>query len=158
MENICNSCAKLFKENAIINYSDFEFEHLNETICPISECDGYIIEPEENLFEAYKVLIRKGYKITDYCPAEITDSVYECMLFFDGDYDFDCVPKGFVINKENEEVNYEEKVTTILVKRYPDKLTGIELQKKVLRTAIDIINWSERLYRFSNNKHYRLPY
>ena len=130
---ICTKCGTVFE-----NY--FEFDGM---CCPIKNCYGEIIEVENDMYEIYKILIEKGYKIQDINTNQSFDKhIYDGILDyrqintfvdFANDYNFKLLPEGY------------EKFGTRINKAYDCKLSGSELQKMIWKALYGLLEWAESL-------------
>ena len=122
---VCNNCETVFGE-------------VNSCFCPVRGCGGNVIDIDENLFEAYKILNEKDY-CTNYCcsahSCEAKDE-YWCVntyISFEEAYDFAELPVGFEFGEGDK---------TVIRKRYKNGLTSVQLQKQIWKTAKDVLEWA----------------
>ena len=134
--NICDTCGAIFKNSVFTTYCD-SFGN-----CPLRECYGYLIEIDENLYEAYKVLNEKGYITRNCCSAHSFSERPKTYIQFSGRYSFPSLPTGFKVEMRNDESG--DCITTIS-KTLNKEMVSTDLQRKIWKTAQDVLNWSEKL-------------
>ena len=138
---ICVVCESIFKDYAIFV----------EGNCPLRNCCGEVIEIDENLYEAYKLLNEKDYMTTYCCSGHSYDEVDGCnavntYISFYGEVNFAKLPIGFKLERYEYINGAGNLVPSIGIrKKYQKDLTSIELQKQLWKTSIEVLEWAEKL-------------
>jgi hypothetical protein len=136
---LCDTCSTVFKDNIFVTYC----ESFNN--CPLRDCIGNIIEIDENLYEAYKILNEKGYSTRYCCSAHSFKEQPFMYIQFYGNYAFQNLPVGFKFeNNIITEDNFRFHTTTI-TKKFNRDLSSVKLQVRIWKAAQDILKWAEAL-------------
>lgn len=129
---ICNACETVFEYD------------LDLKDCPIKGCFGEIVEIDENLFETYKILNRKGYFTANCCSGHSSLGERDCpqtYIQFYNKIKFIRLPKEFVAETHRINNGY----VTNISKSYDKKLSSVEMQKQIWNTSLDVLEWAEAL-------------
>ena len=131
MVNMCVMC------KAILGKGDFTGKS-----CPYCTADE-IERIDENLALVIQRLDRLGYHVYECSSGHIFSiEPYSCTYIqFSDTITFPRLPKGFSVYPSRDGFN----VPTVLAKRYRAGLSEFELQYELLKSALDLLRWVEKL-------------
>jgi len=115
--------------------------------CPLRGCSGELIELDENLYEAFVLLNKKGYVTGFCCSAHSFSSNPRSYILIIGEHSFPSLPEGFKCKRSfiEEHPKYGDTHSTTLSKEFSRSLSNLELQKQIWKTALDVLEWVESL-------------
>jgi hypothetical protein len=125
----CLECNTLFKRDVDLTRT---------TACPLEDCDGEIVEIDDNILLVILKLNHKGYR-TDYCCAGHPWSYRPYILFASNVHpeSFSSLPKNF-----NSEITDDNRLHLF---RNMAAEGEIERQKCIMESSIHLMEWVEDL-------------
>ena len=125
---VCMYCGETYDKNNV----NFDI-HNDWNQCPKNNCDGYIVDIDEEILPQIMLLNSKGY-ITQYCcQGHMNNSVVRLYILFEENYEFNELPKGFIL----EDDTYNRTCISFKPKSKNDK----QKYKELLKARIDLYNW-----------------
>jgi hypothetical protein len=120
------------------------------------ECDGNLVEIDENFIEAIILLNKKGY-YTMFCCAGHPNpkDVHSAYIMFEDGSILPYLPKGYLYDKDlTPNINYEnswDKGYGVRIYFKNDDLP--KLQKEILESAINVLDWAISLPDRNDNNY-----
>jgi hypothetical protein len=137
MPYYCKNENIVFYDDLIKNCS-YDY-HTDESFnCLNPMCCEELIEIDENIIQTIVILNKKGYITSGSCSGHF-GFLNETYIYFKANYNFETLPKGFIIN------DYRCYVSEIH-KDFDYKDYGtIKRQNEIWETAKDLLEWAEAL-------------
>ena len=139
---ICFGCDTVFEPGNLFDVS----------FCPVRRCHHDVADIDDNIFEAVRLLNRKGYETRFCCSGHSTDTLPRLYINFCGHIYFEDLPDGFQI--EYSESNIENRcggrVTTIS-RQYNRNQSNHDLQREIWLVCDEIIIWVKELPDFEDD-------
>jgi hypothetical protein len=70
-----------------------------DEFCPLRECQGEVINIDENILPAIVELNKKNYRTNFSCSGHPTRAYLDCYISFDEGISFESAPEGFELKK-----------------------------------------------------------
>lgn len=129
----CMYCGEVYNKDNVV------FDKYNEwNQCPKTNCDGYIVDIDEEILPQIILLNNKGYRTQYCCQGHMNDSVVRLYILFECEYSFGTLPKGF-ITEENTTDN------RTCISFSPKGKSDKQKYKKLLKARTDLYDWVNKL-------------
>lgn len=130
---VCMYCGETYDKSKVSFYEDNEWNQ-----CPKNNCDGYLLDIDEEILPQIILLNNKGYSTQYCCQGHINNSVVRLYILFEQEYTFKSLPKGFIV-----EENTTENRTCISFE--PKSKNNKQKYKELLKARINLYDWIYKL-------------
>ena len=129
---VCMYCGEVYNKDNIV------FDKYNEwNQCPKANCDGYIVDIDEEILPHIMLLNNKGYATQYCCQGHLNNSVARLYILFENIYYFDDLPKGFI--EEDPTGN------RTCISFEPKSKNNKQKYKELLKARINLYDWIYKL-------------
>ena len=140
MGRMCEGCFESYSNDIgllKVNYA----QHEQYCACPKRNCDGRIIEVDDMIAPAVKILNEKGYFTTGSCSGHMEEAFSEFYIEFMNGVTLETVPKGCTVVKVTDEdgaefIRMSKKFTSIGVK---------DAYQDIMANAFLLYRWADDL-------------
>ena len=129
---VCMYCGETYDKSKVSFYEDNEWNQ-----CPKNNCDGYLLDIDEEILPQIILLNNKGYSTQYCCQGHMDSSVTRLYILFENIYYFDDLPNGFV----------EEDTTgsRTCISFEPTSKNKRIKYNELTKARIDLYNWINQL-------------
>jgi hypothetical protein len=128
MPLMCNECFNIFHKKYKASTAFCKY------------CNRYLVEVDENFIESISLLNKKGYTTKNCCSGHTNPKdVHHAYIQFEGHVVLPSLSNKYLY----DECSYRIENDTIRI--YFKSKDMLDLQKEILRSALDVLSWSKKL-------------
>ena len=140
MAYMCFDCYEVYDDSI----KDLQKEWMDHPRCPKASCgNNYVVEVDELLLMAVKILNQKGYITENCCSGHTYESSPNSYIMFNDEVELPSLPKGYKDDLDIHPHTFKEK-TNCIRKNFIGE-SEVEIQKEIFESAREVLIWADSL-------------